>query len=214
LTTLLASDASLGFFAETDRQTDTVASPFAGTDLSGYPPSPRKLIICRWSIEVIGYLNLLSPVSGESNGLYSHEQIRCAYQWKSCSLSLQDTEKQSTKTYHVLHQGRAEYTLIHPPTAGGPPKIERVVMGTDTKAGELRQLLVGTGVWKMSQIPEADLRSRGKEEVGCLITEVVVPGFAWEDHQYLTLNGLKELFARDAEGQKRIEEFREFVKEA
>jgi predicted cupin superfamily sugar epimerase len=100
-----------------------------------------------------------------------------------------------TQTYHVLHQGRAEYTLIHPGTAGGPARVERVIMGTDASRGEQRQLLVGTGVWKKSRVPAADLARGVRESTGCLITEVVVPGFAWEDHAYLTAAGLAALLA-------------------
>jgi hypothetical protein len=55
-------------------------------------------------------------------------------------------------------------------------------MGTD--AGELRMLLVGSGVWKRSRIlPEdRDLAKsiQDRDKIGCLITEVVVPGFHWE----------------------------------
>jgi uncharacterized protein len=85
-------------------------------------------------------------------------------------------------------------------------------MGTDVTKGEVRQLLVGTGVWKMSRLPEADLKRGEREEVGCLITEVVVPGFAWEDHEYLTRSGFEELFEGHPEGKRWIEELGEFVK--
>jgi hypothetical protein len=37
-------------------------------------------------------------------------------------------------------------------------------------------LLVGTGVWKMSRLLDADVATEG-ENAGCLITEVVVPGW-------------------------------------
>ncbi|KAH7881368.1 RmlC-like cupin domain-containing protein [Lentinula edodes] len=87
-------------------------------------------------------------------------------------------------TYHILHQGRAEYTLIYPTN---PPTIEKHIIGTNVSAGESRQLLVGTGVWKMSRLLPEDM------DHGCLITEVVVPGFHWEDHQFLTKGGLHEL---------------------
>lgn len=83
------------------------------------------------------------------------------------------------QTYHVLHQGRAEYTLITPTF---PPTIEVKVMGTGP--GETRQLLVGTGVWKRSRILPEDRAlaktTADQDKVGCLITEVVVPGFHWE----------------------------------
>ncbi|KAJ7627665.1 hypothetical protein DFH06DRAFT_1007185, partial [Mycena polygramma] len=79
-------------------------------------------------------------------------------------------------TYHALHQGRVEYTLITP---GSPPFIENKVMGS---ADETRQLTAGSCVWKMSRLlPEELMQEKPEEEkqnLGCLITEVVVPGFA------------------------------------
>nr|VWP00852.1 Eukaryotic translation initiation factor 3 subunit G (eIF3g) (Eukaryotic translation initiation factor 3 RNA-binding subunit) (eIF-3 RNA-binding subunit) (Translation initiation factor eIF3 p33 subunit homolog) (eIF3 p33 homolog) [Ganoderma boninense] len=99
-------------------------------------------------------------------------------------------------TMHVLHQGRAEYTLITP---GTPPKVERKVMGPNIHAGEVLQLLVPTGVWKMSRLLPKDREAAasqedGKECYGCLITEVVFPGFVWQDHAFLTPSGFFELF--------------------
>ncbi|KAJ7207047.1 RmlC-like cupin domain-containing protein [Mycena pura] len=95
-------------------------------------------------------------------------------------------------TYHVLHQGRVEYILITP---GTPPTIERKILGPGPK--ETRQLFVGSNVWKMSRLLTSDLKQAKTEEdkrnLGCLITEIVVPGFHWEDHDFLTREGLKEL---------------------
>ncbi|RXW13732.1 hypothetical protein EST38_g12124 [Candolleomyces aberdarensis] len=106
-------------------------------------------------------------------------------------------------TYHILHQGRAEYTLITP---GSPPKIERHVMGSNAAAGEKMQLIVGTGIWKMSQLLAEDINAaeseNDKELVNCLITEVVVPGFQWMDHKFLTRDGLDELF-KDVDKEER-----------
>ncbi|KAJ3501260.1 hypothetical protein NMY22_g18987 [Coprinellus aureogranulatus] len=121
-------------------------------------------------------------------------------------------------TYHVLHQGRAKYTLIHPTS---PPKIEHHIMGPNEAAGETRMLLVGTGVWKMSELPQEDLdaaesapeseRQEARDKVNCLITEVVVPGFDWDDHKYLTREGLERLFEGDKE---KIRLFERDLKEA
>ncbi|KAJ7584058.1 RmlC-like cupin domain-containing protein [Mycena floridula] len=98
-------------------------------------------------------------------------------------------------TYHVLHHGRAEYTLITP---GNPPQIEKKIMGTDSDAGETRLLVVGTGVWKSSRLLPEDLDAaktqEEKDRCLCLITEVVVPGFYWEDHKFMTRNDLEDLF--------------------
>ncbi|KAI0795043.1 RmlC-like cupin domain-containing protein [Abortiporus biennis] len=112
-------------------------------------------------------------------------------------------------TMHVLHQGRAEYTLITP---GNPPTVEIKIMGPNIHAGETLQLLVGTGVWKKSRLIPEDLKAahRAKEDyTGCLITEVVFPGFHWEDHDFLNQTKLKELF----HGDKEFEKYLEFVKE-
>lgn len=83
-------------------------------------------------------------------------------------------------------------------------------MGTNIAAGEVRQLLVGNS-WKMSEIPKEDLAlveagKVTKDEVGCLITEVVVPGFVWEDHAFLTKDELDKLFAGHDDEQKWIAE--------
>jgi predicted cupin superfamily sugar epimerase len=118
----------------------------------------------------------------------------------------------SLQTYHILHQGRAEYTLITP---GNPPVIEKKVMGTNVRVGEQRQLLVGTGVWKMSRIPPEDLKAPTtqdeKDRTGCLITEVVTPGFHWEDHKFLTLEELKELFKDVEDGKEKMRDIISFV---
>ncbi|KAJ3512763.1 hypothetical protein NLJ89_g3330 [Agrocybe chaxingu] len=117
-------------------------------------------------------------------------------------------------TYHVLHQGRAEYTLIQP---GNPPTVQKEVMGTNLAAGESRLLVVGTGIWKRSQLLEEDMAraKKGTEEkrerTNCLITEVVVPGFDWEDHNFMRREDLEELFGGEVGGEDRIREFRKWV---
>ncbi|GAA5928251.1 hypothetical protein JCM1841_001752 [Sporobolomyces salmonicolor] len=111
-------------------------------------------------------------------------------------------------TFHLHHQGRARYTLVKPTPSGSsePPEIKHVVMGTDSAKGEVRQLLVEGGWWKASEIPEDDLEGAEKDAVGCLISEVVVPGFHWQDHAFLTEQGLIDLFHGDAssEGLKQL----------
>jgi len=87
---------------------------------------------------------------------------------------------------HLLHQGRKRYLLIraaapwgpYDPSSGKPPEIREVVMGTDMAKGEVRQLLVESGWWKVSMLLEEDLNNTAadKNKVGALISEVVCPG--------------------------------------
>ncbi|KAJ7149033.1 RmlC-like cupin domain-containing protein [Mycena crocata] len=153
-----------GYFLETDRQPDEVPSPFVGKSFKGKNPSCGGLRSLATSIYYL--LDYDSP----SGVIHLNKSV----------------------TYHVLHQGRAEYTLITP---GNPPTIEKKIIGAGE--GETRQLLVGTGVWKMSKLLSEDVTKAKTEEekksLGCLITEVVVPGFHWEDHKFLTKDALLDL---------------------
>jgi predicted cupin superfamily sugar epimerase len=110
-----------------------------------------------------------------------------------------DDRSGGLKTFHVHHAGRSLYTLIKPPTNSNElPTIKRVVMGTNIQAGEVLQLYVPGGWWKASEIPPEDVESvkRGEadpESVGCLITEVVVPGWTPDQHGFLTLGKVRKV---------------------
>lgn len=60
----------------------------------------------------------------------------------------------------------------------------------------------------MSRLLQEDLEAAQTKEAhdstSCLITEVVVPGFDWDDHKYMTLGELKEMFGDS------VEQFGEF----
>jgi len=84
-------------------------------------------------------------------------------------------------------------------------------MGADSAAGEVKQLFVPGGWWKASEVPEADLAGLAQDEargafkdgegdsVGCLISEVVVPGFDFEDHAFLGEKELVDMFGGNRE---------------
>lgn len=114
----------------------------------------------------------------------------------------------------MLHQGRAEYTFITP-VPDGPPKIEVKVMGIGP--GEHRQLFIETGVWKRSRILPEDVElgksDQDKDRIGCLITEVVVPGFHWEDHKFMKRRDLEDLFRGVEGGEDSIAKLAKYVKE-
>ena len=112
----------------------------------------------------------------------------------------------------LLHHGRAEYTLIHPRTPTMPTRVERVILGPNAHAGEVRQLLIGTGLWKMSRLLPEDLNTASTERVGCLISEVAFPGFHWEDHTYLKQEQLENLFAGIQGGDTWVKELEAFIK--
>ncbi|WVQ86136.1 hypothetical protein IAT38_008304 [Cryptococcus sp. DSM 104549] len=111
-------------------------------------------------------------------------------------------------TFHIHNAGRALYTLIKPPTTPSElPTIHRVVMGSNPSLGEVTQLFVPGGWWKASEIPDEDLllldapgATEGglAEKIGCLISEVVVPGWEIGQHQFIDEEKLKAMWGGQA----------------
>ncbi|OCF36016.1 hypothetical protein I317_00538 [Kwoniella heveanensis CBS 569] len=109
-------------------------------------------------------------------------------------------------TFHIHHAGRALYTLIRPPSPSSgesTPSIHRVIVGPNVTQGEVTQLFVPGGWWKASEIPEEDLllldapdaeKAGLKERIGCLISEVVVPGWNPDQHQFIDEDKLKAMW--------------------
>lgn len=129
-------------------------------------------------------------------------------------------------TMHVHHAGRTKYTLISAKAPlgkglvdeNGNPLTRTVVMGDDVAKGEVRQLLVEGGWWKVSEIPEDD-RTAARDgtadggRVGALISEIVTPGFHWNDHTYLTQAKLRDLFADSPKAEELYDNYKMYVKE-
>lgn len=95
---------------------------------------------------------------------------------------------------HLHHSGRALYTLIEPPQSKHEkPTIHRIILGPDITRGEVSQLFVPGGWWKVSEIPEEDRLlldapdsgKELKERIGCLISEVVIPGWNPDQHVFI-----------------------------
>lgn len=77
-------------------------------------------------------------------------------------------------------------------------RVEEYIVGGDIWAGEKLMWVVEGGVWKSSAV-------EGAEEL--LISEVVVPGFEFKDHEFMRFEILKELV-----GDEKAREWNEFLK--
>lgn len=98
------------------------------------------------------------------------------------------------RTIHTLHRGRGMYVLIHadePDLPGGGKRVESFVVGQDLEIGEKLQWIVDGGKFKASFLLDVE----GQEEnEGLLISETVVPGFEYCDHDFLPdVETLKDL---------------------
>jgi len=165
-----------GFFVETDRAPDNVPSPFpfeksATLDLvpqrPGFDPATRN------SSTSIFYL--LTP-NGPQGGFHRNKG----------------------RTVHTLHRGRGRYVIIHADEEvekTGGKRIETFIVGQDVAKGERLQWIVEGGKYKASfLLPD---KEGGTSSEGLLISETVVPGFEFCDHDFLTEAGLQELVPGD-----------------
>ncbi|KAM7208714.1 RmlC-like cupin domain containing protein [Naviculisporaceae sp. PSN 640] len=164
-----------GYYAETDRDPWLVPSPFPNT-----PSSPTGNYIHRPGFDPL-YRNastsifyLLTPASPQGN-----------------------FHRNRARTVHTLHRGRGRYVLIHADEEGESKRVESFIVGLDVAKGEKPQWIVEGGKYKASfllpDVEGGEMTSSG----GLLISETVVPGFEFFDHDFLNKAGLKELVGEE-----------------
>lgn len=164
----LQSHVEGGYFVETDRDTLRIPNPFSQDSED-----------TRSACTTIHYL--LTPKS-----------------------PLGAFHRNKGRTVHTLHRGRGVYVLIHADEVAsrecpggyggaddlsegqrwtGKARVETFVVGHDVLKGERIQWIVDGGKYKCSfLLPDED---GGQSSEGLLISETVVPGFEYADHDFM-----------------------------
>ena len=84
--------------------------------------------------------------------------------------------------------------LIHADEEGEEKRVEVFTVGHDVAKGEKLQWIVEGGKFKASfLLPDVE---DGEESGGLLISETVVPGFEFVDHDFLSAQGLEKLIGK------------------
>ncbi|KAF2847503.1 hypothetical protein T440DRAFT_471011 [Plenodomus tracheiphilus IPT5] len=101
------------------------------------------------------------------------------------------------RTVHTVIEGRGRYVLIHADEdnlAGGVKRMETFIVGKDVAAGEKAVWVVEGGKYKASF-----LLGEGGDAEGdrLLISETVIPGFEYSDHDFLSLEKFKTLVTEE-----------------
>ncbi|GAB7330701.1 hypothetical protein MBLNU13_g02261t1 [Cladosporium sp. NU13] len=181
-----------GYFVETDRDTLRVPNPFTNTHPSATASDADSS--SRAASTTIHYL--LTPAS-----------------------PLGAFHRNRGRTVHTLHKGRARYVIIHadevapsgrPSGYGstdsacadekklwtGKARVETYVVGQDVLGGEKLQWIVEGGKYKASYLlPDT---KDGEDSVeGCLISETVVPGFEFADHDFMKRERAEALLTQE-----------------
>ncbi|EXJ90804.1 hypothetical protein A1O1_03909 [Capronia coronata CBS 617.96] len=172
-----------GYFAETDRDPLLVPNPFqhlpALTNPTAIDDSPTR----HASTTIYYLVTPRSPV-----GHFHRNRAR---------------------TVHTLHRGRGVYVLLHMERRDertGKVPVETFVVGHDLAKGERLQWIVEGGIFKASfLLPDAEAKAEGPEtgkqggsvSEGLLISETVVPGFEFADHDFLTAETMRDALTPD-----------------
>lgn len=157
-----------GYFAETDRDPLIIPSPFPVTPASEATLSlagPRRPgFDPNLRNASTTIFYLLTPRSPQGN-----------------------FHRNRARTVHTLHKGRGRYVLIN---AAG--EVETFVVGQDVAKGERLQWIVEGDHYKASYLL-ADAEGAESSAEGLLISETVVPGFEYCDHDFMPRDRLKRL---------------------
>lgn len=163
-----------GYFAETDRDPLLVSSPFP---VDAASEETLSLVPQRPGFDPnvrnasTSIFYLLTPNSPRGN-----------------------FHRNRARTVHTLHKGRGRYVLIHE-----DGRVESFVVGHDVSKGERLQWIVEGGIYKASFLLPDKEAGDGSEE-GLLISETVVPGFEYCDHDFMARSKLSELLGEEAKG--------------
>ena len=167
------------------------------------------------------YLEARKP----STDLTRHASTTIHY-FLSPSSPLGRFHRNRARTVHTLHWGRGAYVVLHPPENqednghGAAPeagseksnvarregegwRMETFVVGKDIVKGEKVQWIVEGGRYKASYLlPDTggvDEYWNGEDgsKNGLLISETVVPGFEFSDHDFLTAEKFQEILGKE-----------------
>ncbi|KAL2221822.1 DUF985 domain protein [Thermoascus aurantiacus ATCC 26904] len=174
-----------GYFVETDRDPLRIPNPFLRED--SCPGSS-------YQIPEGATTGKLAP--GQDNS--TRNASTTIYYYLTPGSPLGAFHRNRGRTVHTLHRGRGRYVIIHADEVGkegGPKKarIETFVVGHDIAKGERLQWIVEGGKYKASfLLPDKEGDPEGKTE-GLLISETVVPGFEFADHDFMLPETMEEL---------------------
>ncbi|KAK7550111.1 RmlC-like cupin domain-containing protein [Phyllosticta citricarpa] len=189
-----------GYFVELDRDARRVTNPFHATYDSGML-SPAA-----------GVVSFAETASGDEKTYNTAGGGVAEQRWTDLTRAASTSifyllgqansagkwHRNKGRTVHTLIRGRGRYVLIHADEVDGggegkgKARVETFVVGKDVERGERMVWIVDGGKYKASFLLE-DEDGCGKSEEGLLISETVVPGFEFADHDFLTEERLKDL---------------------
>jgi predicted cupin superfamily sugar epimerase len=159
-----------GYYVETHRAPEQIATPFGSKDSGDNTRSTSTTIFY-----------LLTPAA-----------------------PLGAFHRNRGRTVHTWHRGRGRYVIIHANEVGrkdnSKARVESFVVGPNHERGERLQWIVDGGNYKASfLLPDSPDHDANEDRTsnGLLISEVVIPGFEFEDHEFLRREEMHKLLTTE-----------------
>lgn len=188
----LAEPLKASFTASrSDKQSEQVAHTIAALRLQAHPEGGFFVETDRDPFEVPNPFATLSDIGSVDNA--TRNASTSIYYYLTPGSPQGNFHRNSGRTVHTLHKGRGRYVLIHADDLqpGGKARIETFVVGHDLANGERLQWIVEGGKYKASfLLPDVE---GGQSSEGLLISETVIPGFDFRDHDFLQRRALSDL---------------------
>lgn len=210
-----------GYFVETDRDPRRVPNPFSKLVFRSPSPFRSPPLTINFPFPTAHSLTgKKSSTSADSDILVSSRAASTTIHYYLTPASpLGAFHRNRGRTVHTHHRGRARYVIIHADEVApssrpggygsdneedtkekklwsGKARVETFVVGPDVLAGERVQWIVEGGKYKASFLLE-DEAGKGKESGGCLISETVVPGFEFADHDFMKRGRAEALLTQE-----------------
>ncbi|KAL1967904.1 hypothetical protein VTN77DRAFT_2321 [Rasamsonia byssochlamydoides] len=179
-----------GYYVETDRDPLNIPNPF----LSSNNKDPGT----SYEVPAANVTSTTRLAAGQDHSTRSASTT--IYYYLTPGSPLGAFHRNRGRTVHTLHRGRGRYVLIHADEVlrgeraaqNGKARIETFVVGHDIARGEKLQWIVEGGKFKASFLLPDD-GDDGTKSDGLLISETVVPGFEFADHDFMQAETLNEL---------------------
>lgn len=198
-----------GYFVETDRDVNRVPNPFLNTSPSAASNEQTTFYTSTGAVSA-NLSNKLTEVDPDKNKDASEgEKTRNASTSIHYLLTPESPmgafHRNRGRTIHTLHRGRGRYVIIHADEVlpsydthsgiRGKARVETFIVGHDVEKGERLQWIVDGGKYKSSFL--LPLEGEEKDGEGLLISETVVPGFEYSDHDFMRVERLEALVKKE-----------------
>ncbi|KAI4731390.1 hypothetical protein E4T49_01026 [Aureobasidium sp. EXF-10728] len=199
-----------GYFVETDRDANRVPNPFLNTSPSASDNEQTTFYTSTGAVSA----NLSNKLTDADKKTSSPDEAQDKTRNASTSIhyllspesSMGAFHRNRGRTIHTLHRGRGRYVIIHADEVmpeydshsgiRSKARVETFIVGQNVEKGEKLQWIVDGGKYKSSFLLPLEGQDAADNE-GLLISETVVPGFEYSDHDFMRIERLEALVTKE-----------------